>query len=98
MKDSDGDIYEGLFRNGKLVKSGDIKITFADGRYFEGTWEDEKWTEGFYRHRDGEYTGPFAYDEDDRAIKSGDGTLKYDDGRIYVGPFVDDKPEGEGVL
>ena len=96
--------YRGMFVRG--MKSGNGKLTTADGHSFKGKWirdipVDGEWT---VRYPDGSAFSGFATCRVVGAdpsrplpIPNGFGTRRYKNGDVYSGNLIDGKREGRGV-
>ena len=91
-KDESGYKYEGLFKNGEILKG---ISSYPGGANYTGDFKSFKphgygtflWANG------DKYTGEWKNGKTD-----GDGTKTWNDGRKYLGKFENDKMQGEGSL
>ncbi|KAL4431868.1 hypothetical protein ABPG74_012680 [Tetrahymena malaccensis] len=89
---SNGDIYEGNFKNFAADKYGEFKG--VNGEQYKGQWQnDQKHGRGVYQDQLYKYEGDF-----ERGIKQGQGTLEFYDVFKYKGSFQNNMFEGNGEL
>ena len=85
----DGDVID------ENKRHGNGKMTWHDGRIYEGEWKDDKANgKGKFSWHDGDiYEGEW---KDDKA--NGKGKFSWPDGRIYEGDFIDNRQHGKGTM
>ena len=91
-KYSNGDVYNGEWKDGERNGSGDYK--YSDGDSYTGQWKDNnKNGQGTYKYSNGkEYTGQYKDN-----LVNGKGTYKYSDGTVYTGQFKESLYNGQGT-
>lgn len=80
--------------NSTGVPHGEGKMSYTDGRIYEGDWKDGKWHgygKAIFPNQD-QYEG--GYQDDQR---HGQGTYRWNDGRVYTGGFDNDQRHGQGT-
>ena len=89
---SNGDVYEGEYRDGK--RNGHGTYRYASGAVYEGEFKDGLFHgHGTYRSANGEvYEGEYRDDK-----RNGHGTYRYASGAVYEGEFKDDLFHGHGT-
>ncbi|EAR83829.1 MORN motif protein (macronuclear) [Tetrahymena thermophila SB210] len=89
---SNGDIYEGSFKNNTAHEYGVFKT--IDGQTYKGQWQNgEKHGKGDYQDKYYQYIGNFC-----RGCKQGEGVLEFYDTFRYKGQFQNNKFQGQGEL
>ena len=88
---TNGDIYEGEWKNGK--RNGDGTMTYQNKTSYVGRWANDQINGyGTFKYFNGDvYEGTFA-----NGIKSGDGNMTYENGIIYKGKWKNDLRHGRG--
>ena len=90
---TNGDVYEGEFKDGKRDGKGIFK--YANGDVYEGGFKDgKKDGEGIYKYANGDvYEGGFQDGE-----KDGEGIFKYANGDVYKGGYKNGKRNGKSIF
>ena len=90
---TNGDIYEGEFKNDKFEGKGLFR--FVNGSTYQGDFKDDKREgRGIFRFANGDvYQGEFKDGK-----REGKGIYKFVNGSVYDGEYKADKREGKGVF
>ena len=91
MTYSNGDVYDGEWKNNK--RHGEGAIVFQNKTTYTGRWSNNKINGyGTYKYFNGDlYEGTF-----DNGVKSGDGKMTYYNGDVYTGKWKNDLRHGIG--
>ena len=92
LANSNGDVYEGGFKNDHRHGTGMMK--FADGRVFEGEYIRGHRIQGKMTYQDGSVYGGSWVD----SLRHGRGKCVFVDGSEYEGEFRDGNFQGRGTL
>lgn len=94
---SNGNVFEGdvIVKNGKKVRHGHGRLTFDDGSYYEGEFDDDSMSgKGIYKWASGAiYEGDFV-----DGSMHGFGTHRSVNGEVYTGEWIEDKKNGSGEV
>jgi hypothetical protein len=92
FRNQEGDVYEGHMVND--LKEGTGKLTYADGRIFQGRFDDDEAVEGTIKFPDGaRYKGQLH-----NGARHGYGVYHFNDGSVYEGESVMNVFEGKGKM
>ncbi|KAL3912589.1 MAG: hypothetical protein SGILL_006822 [Bacillariaceae sp.] len=92
FRNQDGDVYEGHMVND--LKEGTGKLQYADGRVFQGRFDDDEAVEGTIKFPDGaKYEGELH-----NGARHGFGVYYFNDGSVYEGDSVMNVFEGKGKM
>lgn len=88
---TNGDIYEGEWKNGK--RNGEGTMTYQNKTSYVGRWANDQINGyGTFKYFNGDvYEGTFV-----NGIKSGDGNMTYENGIVYKGKWKNDLRHGRG--
>ena len=92
-KYSDGGVYVGQWKDGKMNGQGTLK--FKNGDVYIGQFKDDKHNgKGTYKFKNGDvYIGQWK-----DGVENGQGTFKFKSGGVYIGQFKDDNFNGQGTF
>lgn len=92
FRNQEGDVYEGHMVND--LKEGMGKLTYADGRVFQGNFDDDEAVEGTIKFPDGaRYEGQLH-----NGARHGYGVYHFNDGSVYEGESVMNVFQGKGKM
>jgi hypothetical protein len=92
FRNQEGDVYEGHMVND--LKEGTGKLMYADGRVFQGKFDDDEAVEGTIKFPDGaRYEGQLH-----NGARHGYGVYHFNDGSVYEGESVMNVFEGKGKM
>ncbi|KAG7357995.1 MORN repeat-containing protein [Nitzschia inconspicua] len=92
FRNQEGDVYEGHMVND--LKEGTGKLTYADGRIFQGKFDDDEAVEGTIKFPDGAFYRGALYN----GARHGYGVYHFNDGSVYEGESVMNVFEGKGKM